>query len=197
MFIRCVLNSFFSTGKIHIECQTWTEQRPKSPPVVSLISGQTSTLCIWLWQSSPAVWKYPRCSINSLDALFNFGSFFKLLCDWLESVQCCLLRIHLMALSFCWSLIQPLATSRQLCGCLLQHLYQVDPPQTFRTSFHSSRHLTRCGGVSKKVRVQALIYKCAYSYTERKKREIFSQTYLILFNKVINQCCILKMHILN
>lgn len=119
MFIRCVLNSFFSTGKIHIECQTWTEQRPKSPPVVSLISGQTSTLCIWLWQSSPAVWKYPRCSINSLDALFNFGSFFKLLCGWLESVQCCLLRIHLMLFLFveAWYNLWPLQDSSVAAFC--------------------------------------------------------------------------------
>ncbi|XP_009870440.1 PREDICTED: uncharacterized protein LOC104275999 [Apaloderma vittatum] len=44
-----------------------------------------------------------------------------------------------------------LAIARQLCGCLLQYLYQVDPPQTFRTPSHSSRHLTRCGDGSMKV----------------------------------------------
>lgn len=49
----------------------------------------------------------------------------------------------------------PLTTARQLCGCLQQYLYQVDPPQTLRTPLHSSRHLTRCGDVSMKVRVQA------------------------------------------
>lgn len=170
--------------------------------MISLVSGQTSTLYIWLCDSLILQsGKTPGVMLIVWMLSCNFGSFFRLLCDWLESVQWCWGSIWCSF--FLLKLDTPLAIARQLCGCLLQYLYQVDPPQTFRTSFHSSRHLTRCGDVSKKVRVQAwftnvpTITQEEKKNKKKKKREIFSLTYSILFNKVINQWCILKVHIIN
>lgn len=100
LFIRCALRSFF-TSKIHVECQNWTQQRPNSPSVISLISGQSSTLYIWLCDSLVLQsGKTPGVMLIVWMLSFNFGSFFRLLCHWVESVQCWLLRIHLMLFLF-------------------------------------------------------------------------------------------------
>lgn len=149
----CVALLFF-TRKIHVESNLNTAKAQEPIKVISLVSGQTSTLYIWLCDSLVLQsGKTPGVMLIVWMLSCHFGSFFRLLCDWLESVQWCWGSIWCSF--FLLKLDTPLAIARQLCGCLLQYLYQVDPPQTFRTSFHSSRHLTRCGDVSKKVRVQA------------------------------------------
>lgn len=137
---------------------------------ISDIFEQISAL-IWqrLWDSPVLqAGKIPSVTLIVLMLSFNFGSFFRLLCDWLESVQCCSWG-SIWCSFFLLKPETPLAIARQLCGCLLQYLYQLDPPQTFRTSFHSSRHLTRCGDVSMKVRVQAWFANVSTVTTEERK----------------------------
>lgn len=161
----------FFTSKIHIECQTWTHHRPKSPSVISSISGQTSTLYIWLCPSLVLQsGKTPGVMLVVWMLYFNFGSFFRLLCDWLESVQCCLLRIHLMLFLFveAWYTFGHCKTALWLPSAVS---IPSGSSSSFRTSFHSSRHLTRCGDVSKKVRVQAWSTDVpAVTQEERKER---------------------------
>lgn len=122
---------------------------------------------------------------------FNPGSFFRLLCDWLENVQCCLLRIYLM-LFFLSKLDTPSTTARQLYGCLQQYLYQVDPPQTLR-------HLCIPPDILQGVEMLAWRWGSRpdlqiWLQLQRKKGQALSFTYLTLFTKVIKQYCILKMH---
>lgn len=101
----CVELLFF-TSKIHIECQIWAQQRPNSPSGISLIIGQTRTLYIWLCDSLvPQSGKTPGVILVVWMLFFNSGSFFRLLCDWLESEQLLLAEDPSDALSFCWSLI--------------------------------------------------------------------------------------------